>query len=89
RGYSCIVWMQEWPPWCCQVHTCNVRGFSLSSNQCHQGLSPRNIAPHRNLSGLPLILRLLFTVSTRQSSSLRDAFQLNFFICNSCSSYPS
>ncbi|ESD04032.1 hypothetical protein HMPREF1608_00369, partial [Escherichia coli 908525] len=42
----------------------------------------------RNLSGLPLILRLLFTVSTRQSSSLRDAFQLNFFICNSCSSYP-
>ncbi|OUF64650.1 hypothetical protein AZZ87_001905, partial [Escherichia coli] len=37
RGYSCIVWMQEWPPWCCQVHTCNVRGFSLSSNQCHQG----------------------------------------------------
>ncbi len=30
RGYSCIVWMQEWPPWCCQVHTCNVRAFSLS-----------------------------------------------------------
>ncbi len=60
RGYSCIVWMQEWPPWCCQVHTCNVRGFSLSSNQCHQGLSPRNIAPHRNPSGLTLILRLFF-----------------------------
>ncbi len=43
RGYSCIVWMQEWPPWCCQVHTCNVRGFS-SSNQCHQGLSPQHCA---------------------------------------------
>ena len=75
RGYSCIVWMQEWPPWCCQVHTCNVRGFSLSSNQCHQGLSPRNIAPHRNLSGLPAILRQRFIPDSRQYSTLRIASQ--------------
>ncbi|WP_212751079.1 hypothetical protein, partial [Escherichia coli] len=23
-----------------QVHTCNMRGFSLPSKQCHKGLSP-------------------------------------------------
>ncbi len=74
RGYSCIVWMQEWPPWCCQVHTCNVRGFSLSSNQCHQGLSPRNIAPHRNPSGLTLI-----SVPVSVSSSLCAAHSAEYY----------
>ena len=84
RGYSCIVWMQEWPPWCCQVHTCNVRGFSLSSNQCHQGLSPRNIAPHRNLSGLPLILRLFFSSEIGHFFTLCCAFSRILSACNRC-----
>ncbi len=82
RGYSCIVWMQEWPPWCCQVHTCNVRGFSLSSNQCHQGLSPRNIAPHRNPSGLTLILRLFFCSGIRLIFTLCCAFRRILSACN-------
>ena len=84
RGYSCIVWMQEWPPWCCQVHTCNVRGFSLSSNQCHQGLSPRNIAPHRNPSGLTLILRLFFCSGIRHVFTLCCAFRRILSACNRC-----
>ncbi len=84
RGYSCIVWMQEWPPWCCQVHTCNVRGFSLSSNQCHQGLSPRNIAPHRNPSGLTLILRLFFCSGIRLIFTLCCAFRRILSACNRC-----
>ncbi len=84
RGYSCIVWMQEWPPWCCQVHTCNVRGVSLSSNQCHQGLSPRNIAPHRNPSGLTLILRLFFCSGIRLIFTLCCAFRRILSACNRC-----
>ncbi len=76
--------MQEWPPWCCQVHTCNVRGFSLSSNQCHQGSSPRNIAPHRNSSGLPLILRLFLCSGIRHFFTLCCAFRRILSACNRC-----
>ncbi|HFU8099877.1 TPA: hypothetical protein ACH7ES_004709, partial [Escherichia coli] len=61
-----------------------MRGFSLSSNQCHQGLSPRNIAPHRNLSGLPLILRLFFSSEIRHFFTLCCAFRRILSACNRC-----
>ncbi len=61
------------------------RGFSLSSNQCHQGLSPRNIAPHRNPSGLSLILRLFFCSGiSHVFFTLCCAFRRILSACNRC-----
>ncbi|MCW0136892.1 hypothetical protein OIU92_18065 [Escherichia coli] len=62
------------------MHTCNVREFSLSSNPMPPELSPTQHCASPEPFRLAADFTIAFTVSTRQSSSLRDAFQLNFFI---------
>jgi len=47
RGYSWFVEDQVSPRFVARFRPNNVRGFSLSSNRCRQGSSPRNVAPHR------------------------------------------
>ncbi|XPE54409.1 hypothetical protein ACNKHW_22480 [Shigella flexneri] len=65
------------------MHTCNVRGFFLSVTNATAD-KPRNIAPHRNLSGLPLILLTVFLFLIRHAS-LCDAHSAEILsACNRC-----
>ncbi len=52
------------------VVRCNLQRTGVFSLQqpMPPGIKPRNIAPHRNLSGLPLILRLFFAPESVTSS---------------------
>ncbi|XPE65229.1 hypothetical protein ACNKHU_22055 [Shigella flexneri] len=65
-----------------------VRGFSLSATEYHRDEAPATLRLAKPFRLAADFCRLLFAVQHPAIFLIGDTFQLNFFICNGCSSYP-